>query len=123
VMNRDPRFRCVRIYSEFGVPDSNLAEMLEYQRLISDCRAGLIDMVFIHDISRLAWNCIDLMTNAAPLANCDPEVGILFFKDQLFLMANDAENWAEKMASGDYSACRLPYFVGLIPPAQDHSEI
>lgn len=42
---------------------------------------------------------------------------------QLLLMESNAIQHVEKMASGDYSACRLPYFVGFTPLPPDHCEI
>ena len=123
VLERDPRFRVEGIYSEFGVPFTDLSSMLEYQRIIGKCKAGEVDLVMIHDLSRLSKDCLHLMINAEPLSHCLPEIGILSFKDQLLVMASDAAGWTEKMASGDYSACRLPYFVGFTPLPPDHCEI
>ena len=123
VLDRDPRFRVEGVYSEFGVPFTDLAGMQEYQLIIEKCKAGEVDLVMIHDLSRLSKDCLHLMKNTAPLAQCQPEVGILSFRDQLLVMASDAAGWAEKMASGDYSACRLPYYVGFTPLPPDHCEI
>ena len=122
-LERDPRFRVEGVYSEFGVPFTDLAAMQEYQLIIEKCKAGEVDLVMVHDLSRLSKDCIHLMINVEPLAHCQPEVGILSFRDQLLVMASDAAGWAEKMASGDYSACRLPYYVGFTPLPPDHCEI
>ena len=123
VLDRDPRFRVEGVYSEFGVPFTDLSAMQEYQHIIEKCKAGKVDLVMIHDLSRLSKDCIHLMKNTEPLAQCQPEIGILSFGDQLLVMDSDAADWAEKMASGDYSACRLPYFVGFTPLPPDHCEI
>lgn len=123
VLDRDSRFRVEGVYSEFGVPFTDLSAMQEYQHIIEKCKAGKVDLVMIHDLSRLSKDCIHLMKNTEPLAHCLPEIGILSFGDQLLAMASDAADWAEKMASGDYSACRLPYFVGFTPLPPDHCEI
>lgn len=122
-LERDPRFRVEGVYSEFGVMFTDLAAMQEYQLIIEKCKAGEIDLVMIHDLSRLSKDCIHLINNTGPLAQCQPEIGILSFRDQLLVMASDAAGWAEKMASGDYSACRLPYYVGFTPLPPDHCEI
>lgn len=123
VLDRDPRFNVEGVYSEFGVPFTDLPSMLEYQHIIEKCKAGEVDLVMIHDLSRLSKDCIHLMINTEPLAHCQPEVGILSFREQFLVMASDAAGWAEKMASGDYSACRLPYFVGFTPLPPGHCEI
>ena len=122
VVNRDPRFRIIDVCAEFGIRKPVLSSMLEYQRIIEKCKAGEIDLIMVHDLSRLALDTSHLMQNVEPLAVCQPEIGILSFADRLLVMSSDAAGWAEKMASGDYSACRLPYFVGFIPPAQGRSE-
>ena len=123
VLERDPRFRIEGVYSEFGVPFTDFSAMQEYQHIVEKCKAGKVDLVMIHDLSRLSKDCFHLMKNTEPLAHCQPEIGILSFRDELLVMASDAAGWAEKMASGDYSACRLPYFVGFTPLPPDHCEI
>lgn len=123
VLDRDPRFRVIGVFSEFGGPFTELSAMLEYQHIIEKCNAGEVDLVMIHDLSTLCKDCLHLMKNTEPLAQCQPEIGILSFRDQLLVMASDAAGWAEKMASGDYSACRLPYYVGFTPLPPDHCEI
>ena len=123
VLERDPRFRIEDVYSEFGVPFTDYSAMQEYQLIVEKCKAGKIDLVMIHDLSSLSKDCFHLMKNTEPLAQCQPEIGILSFRDQLLVMASDAAGWAEKMASGVYSACRLPYFVGFTPLPPDHCEI
>ena len=111
------------VYSEFGVPFTDLSTMQEYQLIIEKCKAGEVDMVMIHALCRLSKDYLHLMKNTEPLAHCQPEIGILSFRDQLLVMASDAAGWAAKMASGDYSACRLPYSVGFTPLPPDHCEI
>lgn len=123
VLDKEPLFRVEGVYSEFGVPFTDLPAMQEYQHIIEKCKAGEVDLVMIHDLSRPSKDCLHLMKNTEPLAQCLPEIGILSFRDQLMVMAADAAGWAEKMASGDYSACRLPYFVGFTPLPPDHCEI
>lgn len=123
VVERDPRFCITEVHAEFGVRHTKLSSMREYQRIIEKCKAGEVDLIMIHDISRLAQDTLHLMKNVEPIADCQPEIGVLSFQDRLLVMSGDATGWAEKMASGDYSACRLPYFVGFIPPAPDRSEI
>ena len=39
VLDRDHRFRVEGVYSEFGVPFTDLSSMLEYQRIIEKCKA------------------------------------------------------------------------------------
>lgn len=123
LMSSETRFKVTDVFSDFGVANNELSKMKEYKRLIEKCNDGSIDLIVIHDLSRLAYDCVELMTNVEPLASYQPEIGVLAFQDQLFVMAKDAYKWAEKMASRDYSACRLPYFVGLMPPTLNHCEI
>ena len=39
----------------------------EYQRLLSDCRAGLIDMVIVKSVSRMARNTVTLLNTVREL--------------------------------------------------------
>ncbi len=54
VLERDPRFRMEGVYSEFGVPFTDLSTMQEYQLIIEKCKAGEVDMVMIHALCRLS---------------------------------------------------------------------
>ena len=63
VLDREPRFRVEGVYSEFGVPFTDLPAMQEYRHIIVKCKAGKVDLVMIHDLSRLSKDCIHLMIN------------------------------------------------------------
>ena len=80
---------------------------------MADCNAGNIDLIIVHDLSRIGYDYGEVMQNVAPIAQTTPNVGILFLSDRLFCLGSQAYMWAEKMARGDYSSCQLPYFVGF----------
>lgn len=121
-INRDTRFHLAEVHADYGIKSADLMSMLEYRRIIERCKAGKIDLVMIHDISRIAKDRFQLIKNLEPLSDCHPEIGLLSLADCLLVMSGDAVDWAEKMASGNYTACRLPYYTGFIPQPPTHCE-
>ncbi len=122
-VNRDRRFTIHMIYQDFGVSTRNCSRMICYQRLLNDCRAGNVDLIMAHDITRIGSTFDDFMKNAEPISDIQPEIGFLFFRDHMFSLSSHAREWAKNMARGNYSSCHLPYFVGTMQPPRGRSEI
>lgn len=122
-VKRDRRFVVHKVYQDFGVSTRDCSRMLCYQKLLDDCRAGQFDLVMAHDLSRIGSTYDDFMKNIEPVSEVQPDIGFVFFKDNLFSLSSHAREWAENMARGDYSSCHLPYFVGAMLQPLDRSEI
>lgn len=120
-VQRDPRFQIAKVCQDFGVTTKDYKKMLGLRELLDDCVKGDIDVVMAFDLSRLGRSYDELMANVAPISQLETEVGVLILHDKLFLLGSQACEWAEKMARGDYSSCRLPYFVDAMPLPRGHS--
>ena len=77
-ITRNPKWEFVGVYTDeakTGTKD----DREQFQRLLSDCRAGLVDMVITKSISRLARNTVTLLATVRELK----ELGInIFFEEQ-----------------------------------------
>lgn len=61
VIQANPSWELVDIYWEAGVSGTKATTRPELQRLMADCRAGLIDMVVTKSISRFSRNTADCL--------------------------------------------------------------
>ena len=57
----------VDIYADEGITGTCENKRLEFQRLISDCRKGKIDRIYVKSISRFARNTRDCLKNIREL--------------------------------------------------------
>lgn len=69
----------------------------EFQRLLTDCRAGKIDMVIAKSITRLARNTVTLLETARELKALD--VDIFFEKENIHTLSTDGELMLTLLAS------------------------
>lgn len=73
-----PNWELVDIYWEVGVSATKAETRPELQRLISDCRAGRIDMVIVKSISRFSRNIVDCLELTRSLT----EMGVILRFDK-----------------------------------------
>lgn len=69
----------------------------EFQRLLTDCRAGKIDMVIVKSITRLARNTVTLLETARELKAL--EIDIYFEKENIHTLSTDGELMLTLLAS------------------------
>ncbi|MBQ1492495.1 MAG: recombinase family protein, partial [Blautia sp.] len=126
----NPDWDLVDIYWEQGVSGTKAETRPELQRLLADCRKGLIDLVITKSISRFSRNttdCLDMVRNLSSLG-----VRIIFEKEGidtgrmeseflLTLLSAFAENESRSLSSnmkwgirkrfeaGTYKSAKVPY--------------
>ena len=77
-ITRNPKWEFVGVYTD-EAKSGTKDDREQFQRLLSDCRAGLVDMVITKSISRLARNTVTLLATVRELK----ELGInIFFEEQ-----------------------------------------
>ena len=59
MISRDPSLILVGIYADQGFSGLNMSRRKEFQRMLSDCEAGLIDVIFVKSVSRFSRNAAD----------------------------------------------------------------
>ena len=59
MISRDPSLTLVGIYADQGFSGLNMSRRKEFQRMLADCEAGLIDVIFVKSVSRFSRNAAD----------------------------------------------------------------
>lgn len=131
-------WRMVDIYADEGITGTSAEKREDFQRLLADCRRGLIDSVLVKSISRFARNTKECLETIRELKSLG--VGVYFEKENidtatmsgemmtaLFASFAQAESesisgnmrWGiqKRMQAGTYIPANLPYGYTL----QDHS--
>ena len=60
-------WRMVEIYADEGITGTSVAKRNDFQRMMADCRRGLIDQILVKSISRFARNTKDCLQNIREL--------------------------------------------------------
>ena len=66
----------VDLYADEGITGTSVEKRTEFQRMIADCKRGLIDRILCKSISRFARNTIDCLETIRELKNLG--VGVCF---------------------------------------------
>lgn len=72
----NPDWELVDIYADRGISGTSADKRDDFQRLLSDCKRGLIDKVLVKSVSRFAWNTQDFLKATRELK--DLGVGVCF---------------------------------------------
>ena len=87
----------VDIYCEAGVSGTHMGNRTELQRLLMDCRRGLIDLVVTKSISRLSRNVTDCLEIVRQLLGMD--VYVYFEKENIHTGHMESEFFLSVMSS------------------------
>ncbi len=86
-----PNWILVKIYADEGISGTSLAHRDEFNRMISDCRAGKIDMIITKSVSRFARNVVDCIGMVRTLAELTHPVGVFFESECIFSLKDDSQ--------------------------------
>ena len=86
-----PNWTLVKIYADEGISGTSLAHRDEFNRMISDCRAGKIDMIITKSVSRFARNVVDCVSMVRTLAELTHPVGVFFESECIFSLKDDSQ--------------------------------
>ena len=81
----------VKIYADEGISGTSLAHRDEFNAMISDCRAGKIDMIVTKSVSRFARNVVDCISMVRMLAELGQPVGVFFESECIFSLKDDSQ--------------------------------
>ena len=68
------------MYADEGISGTSIKHRAELNRLMEDCRAGMIDRILVKSASRMARNTVDLLTIIRELKSIG--VTVQFEKEQ-----------------------------------------
>ena len=87
-IQRNPEWQYVGIYADEGITGTKSARP-EFQRLIADCNAGLIDMVITKSLSRFSRNTLDTLNILRQLK--ERGVDVFFERENIHSISGDGE--------------------------------
>ena len=80
-INENPLYEYAGTYADEGISATNTKKRDEFNRMITDCRAGKIDMIITKSISRFARNTLDCLNYVRELKELG--IGIIFEKENI----------------------------------------
>lgn len=128
-------WKMVDIYADEGISGTSADKRQDFQRMMADCRRGLIDRILTKSIARFARNTKDCLDAIRELKSIG--VSVYFEKENLdtsimssemitAIMASLAQRESEsigsnmqwsyqkRMESGEFNTCKAPYGYRLI---------
>jgi DNA invertase Pin-like site-specific DNA recombinase len=81
IITRNPDYNLVDIYADEGISGTNTKKRDDFNRMITDCRAGKIDLIITKSISRFARNTLDCLNYVRELKEFG--IGIVFEKENI----------------------------------------
>jgi Site-specific recombinases, DNA invertase Pin homologs len=78
-----PNWVSIGIYSDEGISGTSMHNRDGFNRMVTDCEAGLIDLIVVKEVSRFARNTADCLNTVQHLLTLDPPIGIYFENNNL----------------------------------------
>lgn len=96
LIRANPEWRFAGIYADNGISGTS-TKRAEFQRLIKDCEAGLVDIILVKSISRFARNTVDMLNTIRHLKDIGVEVR--FEREHINTLSGDGELMLTLLAS------------------------
>ncbi len=81
LIKKNPEYELVDVYADEGITGTSTKKREEFNRMIDDCRAGLIDIILTKSISRFARNTLDCLNYVRELK--EKGICIIFEKENI----------------------------------------
>lgn len=91
VVSNHPGWKLVDIYADEGISGTSLQHRDAFMRMISDCKAGKIDLIVTKSVSRFARNVLDCIGYVRQLAAMQPPIGIFFETENIYTLNSNSE--------------------------------
>lgn len=88
---KHPNWSLVKIYADEGITGTSTAKRKELNQMLTDCRAGKIDLIITKSVSRLARNVVDCITMVRNLSELSHPVGVFFESECIFSLNQDTQ--------------------------------
>lgn len=123
-------WRMVDIYADEGITGTSVAKRDDFQRMMADCRRGLIDQILVKSISRFARNTKDCLQNIRELKElgvnvrferegidtvnvCSELITAIYAafaqKESESISGNMRWSYQRRMESGEFNTCKAPW--------------
>lgn len=97
LIQKNPEWEYAGVYADKGITGTLTSMRDEFQRMLSDCEAGKIDIILTKSISRFARNTVDLLETVRHLKSIGVEVR--FEKEKINTFSEDGELMLSLLAS------------------------
>ena len=97
LIQKNPEWEYAGVYADNFISGTETSKRQEFQRMLTDCEAGLIDIILCKSISRFARNTVDLLETIRHLKVLGIEVH--FEKENINSMSGDGELMLTILAS------------------------
>ena len=88
LIQRNPEWQYVGVYADEGITGTK-SNRPEFQRLVKDCKAGLIDMVITKSLSRFSRNTLDTLNIVRQFK--EQGVDVFFERENIHSLSGDGE--------------------------------
>ena len=88
-IEKQPDYECAGIYADEGISGTSTKKREQFNKMITDCKAGKIDMIITKSISRFARNTLDCLNFVRLLK--DLNIGVLFEKENIDTLDSKGE--------------------------------
>ncbi|RGS75772.1 hypothetical protein DWX73_12895 [Coprococcus sp. AF21-14LB] len=78
VIENNPNYELVKIYSDEGVSGTSVERRKGFQEMMTDAEKGKLDLILTKSISRFGRNIVDILTALRKLSNLSPPVAVNF---------------------------------------------
>ena len=84
-----PNHKFVGIYADYGKSGTKEEGRTEFERMLEDCKNGMIDIIYTKSISRFARNVIDCLSIVRSLKEL--KVDVYFEKEKIHTLSEKSE--------------------------------
>lgn len=97
LIQQNPEWEYVGVYADCGITGTLTSKRSEFQRMLTDCEAGKIQIILTKSIARFARNTVDLLETVRHLKAIGVEVQ--FEKERIFSLSEEGELMLSLLAS------------------------
>lgn len=90
-VQKHPNWTLIKIYPDEGISGTSLRHRDQFNQMISDSRAGKLDLIITKSVSRFARNVVDCIGLTRDLAELKPPVGVYFESEAIFSLNDDSQ--------------------------------
>ena len=90
-VSKHPKWELIRIYADEGISGTSTAHRDEFIQMISDAKAGKIDLIITKNVSRFARNVGDFITTVRMLSEHNPRIGVFFESENIYSLKEDSQ--------------------------------
>ncbi|EHI70226.1 recombinase family protein [Streptococcus ictaluri] len=89
IIGKNPEWEFKGVYVDEVISGRNASKRKEYQRLLSDCRKGEVDIILTKSISRFGRNTVELLKTIRELKQLN--ISVRFEKENIDTLTTDGE--------------------------------